>query len=182
MPGSPVALSEAGHWRTGRLEVALCSAPGDMTRWQWQVVGTKAVCPMASLLMCGPRLGVWGCLRKLVMPTPVSNLNLCSAELFLPELCISVSPLVPEKDRLSLYLLIPILPTLPYSFQNSAFFPLEVFSPWRCPAFCHSWACFCPLLLVWSKIYYNINNATCIQGLALPRASALCKSSASAPW
>lgn len=131
--------------------------------------------------MSGPRLSVYGYLRKLVMPAPVSNPNLCPAELFPPELGISVPPLVPEKGRLSLP---------PHScpvYFASLLYKIVLPSHWRCflhgaPLLSATRACSCSLLLVWSRIYYNINNVTCIQGLALPHASALCKSSASAPW
>jgi len=47
---SPVVLSKAECWRMRRLEVTLCPALGEVTRWQWQVVGMKAVYPVASLL------------------------------------------------------------------------------------------------------------------------------------
>lgn len=53
----------------------------------------------ASASCLEPELGHLG---KLTMPAPASDLNLGPAELFPPEFCVSVPPLLLEKGRLSL--------------------------------------------------------------------------------
>lgn len=120
----------------------------------------------------------FGHLGKLAMPTPVSDTNLGLAELFPPGFCVSAPPLLLEEARLSFTS--SFLSCL-FASLLSASFPQEVFSPWISLPFSRSWVPSCSFLPVWSRIYYNINNVPCIQGPALPHASAGCKSSPSAP-
>lgn len=112
--GSPVVLSEAGRWWTRRVEITR----REVTRWQWQVVGVKAVYPMASLLC------VWTQTKCLWTFKKISNANCSLKPKPMPcrthsprTLCLSTFSSPRERKTTSVPL-IPILSTFPRSFPK----------------------------------------------------------------